>query len=111
MGERLKYRKKSTQFVTAVQIDLDIAGFEYQKWGAKQRAKKGDWLVDNHGDVYTVDANVFASTYKMIEPGKFVKVTAIWAEVATKDGSVKTREGESHYSRGDYIVSNQENGD
>jgi acetylornithine deacetylase/succinyl-diaminopimelate desuccinylase-like protein len=36
-------------------------------------AKAGDWLVDNGGDVYTVDAEVFARTYREVARGAYVK--------------------------------------
>ncbi len=110
MGARKRYRKKPDQFVIAVQLNLDTEGFSYQKWGAVQRCKRGDWLVDNGGDVYTVDDDVFARTYNTAGPGKYVKTTTIWAVVATKNGSVPTKEGESHYQAGDYLVSNNEDG-
>jgi hypothetical protein len=32
--------------------------------GAEQRCKRGDWLVDNGGEVYTVDGDSFARTYR-----------------------------------------------
>src|SRR5262245_62054757 len=96
-AKRRKYRKKASQYVIAVQLDIDTDGFSYRKWGAKQRAKRGDWLVDNDGDIYTVDAEVFARTYQGLRPGIYVKSTPVWAEVATESGSVKTKEGESHY--------------
>jgi hypothetical protein len=109
MGRR-KYKKKADSFVVAVQLNLDTDGFTYHKWGAVQRCKKGDWLVDNNGDIYTVDEEVFAKTYRKKSPGIFVKTTSVWAEVATKPGVVKTKEGESHYDAGDYLVSNNEDG-
>ena len=43
-------------------------------------------------------------------PATYEKATAIWARVATEDGSVQTKEGRSHYKAGDYIVSNNEDG-
>ena len=106
MGTLRKYQKKPDQYVVAVQVDLDIDGFTYKKWGGVQKCKKGDWLVDNAGDIYTVDRSVFEKTYKMVESGRYVKVTPVWAEVAATKGSVKTKEGESHYEPGDYIVYN-----
>ena len=66
MSERRRYRKKTTSSVTAVHLDLDTTGFTYRKWGAEQRCKQGDWIVDNDGDVYTVDADVFARTYRRV---------------------------------------------
>lgn len=96
--------------MVAVRLDLDTAGFTYRKWGAEQNCKAGDWLVDNNGDVYTVDARVFAGTYRSVAPGIYVKTTPIWAERATQPGSVATKEGRSHYNAGDYLVSNNKDG-
>lgn len=110
MAKRRRYRKKADQFVSAVQLDLATDGFTYRKWGAEQRAERGDWLVNNGSDVYTVDRKVFAKTYKRLRPGIYLKTTPVWAEVAVRAGSVKTKEGESRYRRGDYIVFNNRNG-
>lgn len=110
MGNRRRYRKKSNQYVIAVQLQLDTDGFTYSKWGAEQRCKSGDWLVDNNGDTYTVDREVFERTYCQIKPGYYVKTTPIWAEVATESGRVITKEGKSHYKAGDYLVYNNEDG-
>jgi hypothetical protein len=110
MTLRRKYRKKANQFVVAVRLELDTPGFTYRKWGAEQRCKPGDWLVDNQGDIYTVDAVVFTKTYRSAGPGIYVKTTPVWAEVAAQPGSVATKEGRSHYKAGDYLVSNAEDG-
>jgi hypothetical protein len=110
MGNRRRYRKKADQFVVAVQLDLDTDGFIYRKWGAEQRCQQGDWVVDNDGDHYTVDGEVFARTYRKLSPGIYVKTTPIWAEVASESGQVLTKEGASHYQAGDYLVSNNEDG-
>jgi hypothetical protein len=107
---RQKYRKRSDQFVVAIHLNLETDGFTYVKWGAEQRCKKGDWLVDNGGDIYSVDKEVFEKTYRKIKPGIYVKTTPIWAEVATKPGTVITKEGESNYEAGDYLVYNNEDG-
>jgi len=96
--------------VVAVQLDLVTDGFSYRKWGAQQRCKRGDWLVDNGGDIYTVDGDVFADTYRRVDAGKYVKTTPIWAEVAVESGSVVTKEGQSSYQKGDYLVYNNEDG-
>src|SRR5262249_14373697 len=56
MRNRLRYLRKPSVVVAAVRLDLDTNGFTYRKWGAEQCCKRGDWLVDNDGDVYTVDA-------------------------------------------------------
>ncbi len=110
MRTRRRYRKKADQFVVAVKLDLDTEGFTYRKWGGDQRCKPGDWLVDNQGDVYTVDDAVFAKTYRGLGPGTYVKTTPVWAEKATQPGSVATKEGRSHYGTGDYLVYNNEDG-
>ena len=110
MSQRRTYRRKPTAFVTAVKLDLDTDGFAYRKWGDEQRCKRGDWLVDNDGDVYTVDGRVFARTYRLVSPGVYEKTTPIWAEVAQTAGYVETKEGRSHYEPGDYLVFNEEHG-
>ena len=94
----------------AVQLLLETPGFDYRKWGAEQHCKAGDWLVDNEGDVYTVDAESFAQTYSAVGTGTYVKTAPVWAERATADGSVATKEGRSAYRAGDWIVSNNEDG-
>jgi hypothetical protein len=111
---RRRYRPRADRFVVAVQLKLDTPGLAYRKWGHDQHAQANDWLVDNDGDVYTVAADSFARTYREREGegrrGQYVKVTRIWAEQATTDGSVATLEGRSAYARGDWIVSNHEDG-
>ena len=110
MKPRRRYRKKADQYVVAVQLVLETEGFTYRKWGAAQRCRQGDWLVNNNGDIYTVDREVFAATYRQLRPGYYIKTTPIWAEVATEPGVVKTKEGASHYDAGDYLVANNEDG-
>lgn len=110
MKIRRRYRKKADRFVIAVRLDLDTDGFTYRKWGAEQRCKRGDWLVDNEGDIYSVDSDVFAKTYRRVSPGVYVKTGPVWAEVATAPGSVVTNEGKSFYTAGDYLVYNNEDG-
>ena len=110
MSERRKYMKKSSSFVTAVQLDLDTQGLKYNKWGGEQIAKRGDWLVDNNGDKYTVSQESFATTYRFVSPGVYVKSTPVWAEVAERAGKMKTQEGETAYKPGDYLVSNNQDG-
>lgn len=110
MGARRKYKKNPSSFVTAVQLDLDTEGFVYNKWGGKQVCKRGDWLVDNNGDKYTVSQETFATTYELVSPGVYVKSAPVWAEVAEQAGKVKTKEGETAYEAGDYLVSNNEDG-
>jgi hypothetical protein len=78
--------------------------------GSLQTCKQGDWLVTNGRDTYTVDRDSFAQTYRQSGPGTYVKVTPVWAEVATATGEVRTKEGIRHYRAGDYIVSNWRDG-
>jgi hypothetical protein len=109
---RRRYIPRPDRPVAAVRLDFDTDGFtfSYRKWGGEQRAKAGDWVVDNDGDVYTVDAAVFARTYRLADagPGRYVKTTAIWAERTEQAGDVRTKEGATHYEAGDYLVSNSE---
>ena len=110
MEKLRQYRKKQDQFIVAVQLNLETDGFTYQKWGGIQECKKGDWLVDNDGEIYTVDGGVFERTYQKVGPGNYAKITAVWAIMATENGHVTTKEGLSHYKAGDYIVYNEKNG-
>jgi hypothetical protein len=105
-----RYRRRPSQFVTAVRLQLDIDELRFRKWGGVQRAKRGDWLVDNDGDVYTVDARTFRRTYKRLSPGVFLKKTPLYARVATSGGSIATQEGSTRYRRGDYVVFNDRSG-
>jgi len=105
-----EYRRKKRTLVTAVRLDLETKGFEYQKWGGTQRCKPGDWLVNNQGDVYTVDAESFDLTYKQSSPGVYEKTASVWAKQAAKAGAIQTKEGLSSYQRGDYLVFNDPDG-
>jgi hypothetical protein len=107
---RRRYVRRANRPVAAVRLDMDTDGLVYRKWGSTQRGKPGDWIVDNDGDVYTVDAQVFARTYRQTATGAYVKATPVWAERATQAGSVKTQEGVTHYQPGDYLVSNDRDG-
>ena len=102
----IRYRRRPSQFVTAVRLKLDTDGLRYRKWGSEQVGKRGDWLVDNRGEVYTVDASSFRRTYKRLSPGVFVKTTPVWARVAAQSGKVKTKEGATRFRRGDVLVFN-----
>lgn len=106
MSELRFYRKRQGQRVIAVQLNLDTAGFAYKKWGAMQQCKPGDWLVQNGDSTYTVDQQSFAQSYRRLSDGMYEKVAGVWARLATSDGIVITKEGETHYQAGDYIVSN-----
>lgn len=107
---RKRFRPKSDHVVVAVQLKLDTGGFSYRKWGHDQHCKAGDWLVDSDGEVYTVDADSFARTYRELRRGHYVKTTRIWAEQAGEAGSVATKEGHTSYAQGDWLVSNNEDG-
>jgi len=110
MGQRRRYRRRTGQPVVAVQLKLDTEGFTYRKWGEEQRCKANDWLVDNNGDVYTVDSDSFARTYTAIGQGTYVKTGKVWAEQATEAGRVATKESGTNYQAGDWLVSNVEDG-
>jgi hypothetical protein len=107
---RQRYRRRPGALVTAVRLALDTVGFRYQKWGRAQKCKRGDWIVDNGQDLYTVDARVFARTYEEVSRGRYRKRTPVWAELALEDGVISTKEGQSRYKAGDYIVFNQRDG-
>ncbi len=110
MSDRQKYVKRASQSIVAVPLALDTDGFSYQKWGEVQRCKPGDWIVNNDGDIYTVDRESFARTYREVGPGTYVKITPVWAEVAPEAGSVETKEGVTHYRAGDFLVFNDNDG-
>lgn len=107
MAKAKRFQKRSTSLITAVQLDLETSGFAYEKWARAQSCKAGDWVVDNDGDIYTIDAEVFAKTYRPADtPGRFVKSAQVFAERVEKAGSITTKEGITRYDRGDYIVFN-----
>lgn len=108
MSRLRKYVRRADTLVTAVQLALDTDGFAYRKWGGVQQASAGDWLVDNGGDVYTVERETFERTYRKVGPGVFKKDQPVWACVADQDGKITTKEGETHYRAGDIIVFNDE---
>ena len=110
MAELTRYVKKKVSRVIAVQLDLDTDGFSYQKWGGEQRCKAGDWLVNNEGDVYTVDGGTFARTYRAVSPGIYEKAAPVWAQVAEQPGEITTKEGVTHYEAGAYLVYNDPDG-
>src|SRR5690349_23456231 len=60
---RTRYTRRPNRPVVAIRLALDTNGLSYRKWGGRQRAKQGDWIVDNGGDIYTIDAAVFRRTY------------------------------------------------
>jgi hypothetical protein len=106
LEEVQRYRRKQQTTVTAVKLDLETDGFTYNKWGGTQHAKRGDWLVSNQGDVYTVDAGTFDRTYREIGRGLYEKTANVWARRAEVAGSFKTQEGSTDYRPGDFLVFN-----
>jgi len=107
---RQRYRRKPGQAVTAICLQLELDRFTYRKWGADQCARAGDWLIEHDGEVHTVAADSFARTYRAVGPGRWLKTTPVWAEAATQDGSVATKEGRTHFKIGDWLVSNEPDG-
>ncbi|NND91285.1 MAG: hypothetical protein HKN42_10510 [Granulosicoccus sp.] len=103
---RKPYRKRPEFFVIAVQLKLDTEGFHYRKWDNPQYCKPGDWIVDNAGDVYSIDQHSFESTYEQISPGCFRKSAIVWVETAQQAGVITTRENATSYQAGDYLVWN-----
>ncbi len=111
MGTRRKYLKRAGALIVAIPLDLDTGGLTYRKWGGEQTCKPGDWIVNNGGDIYTVDRDTFARTYRAQGPGLYRKIAPVWAEVADRDGAIKTKEGVTHYRAGDYLVFNDQRGE
>ena len=107
MAELRKYRRKERTLIAAVRLDLETDGFTYRKWGGSQTCKPGDWLVNNGGDVYTIDAATFAETYRPVSLGVYEKVAAVWAEQASAAGAAPTKEGSTAYEAGDFLVYNR----
>lgn len=107
-ARKARYRKKENQQVIAVQLNLKTDGFRYRKWGAIQQCKRRDWLVDNGGDIYTIDNDVFKKTYTKVSPGIYKKISDILACEARESGSIQTREGSTSYKKGDYLVYNED---
>ncbi|MCU7893265.1 MAG: hypothetical protein KZQ78_17440 [Candidatus Thiodiazotropha sp. (ex Ustalcina ferruginea)] len=110
MDQRKRYKKRAASSVSAIKLDLETEGFTYRKWGGLQTCKRGDWLINNEGDVYTVDAETFVKTYTEVSAGLYIKTAEVWAEVADKAGAIQTLEGETHYMPGDYLVYNDKEG-
>jgi len=104
-----KYRKLSEQWVSAMILDLDFDTLRYRKWGGEQQAVKGDWLVSNGKETYTVNSDSFARTYSAgSDANTYKKVATVWAEEAKSDDVIVTKEGASSYKAGDFLVYNEE---
>ncbi len=108
MGALREFRRKENSTITAVRLDLDTEGVTYEKWGGTQRCKAGDWVVNNSGETYTIDADSFAVTYREVSPGVFQKRSSVWAERADVAGVIQTKEGSTAYDAGDMLVFNDE---
>jgi hypothetical protein len=101
-----EYKRRRDTTVLAIRLGLETEGFDYVKWGGRQHCKAGDWIVQNGDDIYTVDADVFARTYERVSGAEYRKSGTVWAEPQEKPGSVRTKEGATAYSPGDYLVYN-----
>ena len=101
-----QYRRKQRTSIAAIRLEIDTDGFTYRKWGCTQHCKRGDWIVSNQGDVYTIDAETFERTYRMVSLGVYEKIASVWAEVASCSGTIRTKEGSTAYDAGDYLVFN-----
>lgn len=104
------YRKKATHTVFAIQASIK-GNIYYEKWDHNQKATEGDYLVDNEGDVYTVEKVTFESTYTEVGDHRYAKTALVKAEQATESGKIRTLEGLSSHNAGDYIVHNPRQGD
>ncbi|HEX9619274.1 MAG TPA: hypothetical protein VF989_04000 [Polyangiaceae bacterium] len=107
MGALRQYRRKHDATIVAVCLDLDTPGFTYDKWGGPQRCKRGDWVVKNGDETYTVDAETFSRTYSPVSPGVYEKRGVVWAERAEAPGAIETKEGSTRYESGDFLVYNE----
>ena len=108
--ELRRFRRREKTTVIAVQLALETDGFTYVKWGGEQRCKGGDWIVDNAGETYTIDAESFARTYREVGRGLYEKSAPVWARRAESDGAIPTKEGASAYAAGDWLVFNEPDG-
>ena len=103
-------RYRTSIIIVAIQLDLETKGLDYQKWGGPQHAKAQDWIVNSNGEVYTIDAESFADTYESVGQGHYKKTAPTWAKRADKAGEVSTKEGISNYVAGDWLASNDPEG-
>ena len=108
MNELRKYTRRANTAVSAIQLTLDLESFTYRKWGDVQTAHAGDWLIKRGDDVYTVEEASFAKSYEPLEDGRYIKTQPVWARRADEDGTIKTKEGETHYKAGDMVVFNDQ---
>src|SRR5688572_9605329 len=92
-----EYRRRPGATVYAIQLDLETDGFDYLKWNERQHCKRGDFIVRNGDDTYTVDADVFKSTYRKVGSIEYEKFGTVWADQATAAGTIATKEGATQY--------------
>lgn len=111
-----KYAIKDNQGIVAIQMNLELETdeFRFEKWGGTQTCKRNDWLVHNllDGDTYVVDGRegVFNRTYRPCGPGRYRKVGHVYAVRADEAGRIATKEGETAYRVGDYVVGDRPEG-
>jgi hypothetical protein len=110
LAERKPFHQRAGNEVIAIRLNLEMGPFTYHKWGATQTCKRGDWLVERHGKVHTVDADTFARTYQQVGPGIYRKQAMVWAMPAQCDGVIATQEGATQFRKGDYLVWNDREG-
>ena len=67
-------------------------------------------MVANGADVYTIDKRTFSQTYRRRSQGVYEKVAPVWAKKADGKGKLKTKEGQSEYKPGYYLVFNSSSG-
>jgi hypothetical protein len=91
-GKLCEYRRKERTHTTADRLDLDTDGFTYQK------NRESRSVVDNHGDVYTVDVNTLAYTYSEISPGVYEKTA--YGPDRRRDGAPYSPPARSHENPG-----------
>lgn len=103
-----RYRKSVA--IIAIQLNLETDGLDYKKWGGPQHAKAQDWIVSSNGEVYTIDAESFANTYEPVGQGQYKKTAPTWARPTSADGEIATKEGISKYKAGDWLASNDVDG-
>ncbi|MGQ7787939.1 PGDYG domain-containing protein [Nesterenkonia sp. K-15-9-6] len=74
--------------------------------GAVMEAKPGDWIVDDDGQQWSVDAEVFAETYEAVSEGRYRKTGEVRARQIAQPTSLETLEGSDQLDAGDWVVQN-----
>lgn len=101
-----QYERRPDGLIIAIQIrlDLEAGGIAYRKWDSEQWGKRGDWLINDDGDTYTVSAENFANDYELSESGLYRNTAKVWAEEATGSGFVEIRGGTAPFVEGNMLV-------